>query len=188
VAGVLGGVLFVAWGYIDTPDLPENLGVVIRVLSFVVPALFLVAVLGLCILWRSRLGIFGWMGMVLAAYAVVWIVVKGIVGDETAWAYFALGVVPPYNLVEWSLMYTGLALVGIAMVRNGPSRGMGAWVLATGLSGWVYYLTDSGAVLEARLVHIGFGLLFSLGWVALGVGLFAAGKTSRKTKRSQEPG
>jgi hypothetical protein len=40
-------------------------------------------------------------------------------------------------------------------------------------------LTDSGAVLEARSVHIGFGLLFSLGWVVLGVGL--------GTKRAPRP-
>ena len=47
-------------------------------------------------------------------------------------------------------------------------------VLATGVFGWVYNLTDSGAILEARSMHIGFGLLFSLGWVVLGVGLAAA--------------
>jgi uncharacterized membrane protein len=55
-------------------------------------------------------------------------------------------------------------------------------VLATGVFGWVYYLTDSGAALEARSVHIGFGLLYSLGWVALGVGLMVAG-----TRRAQRP-
>ena len=55
-------------------------------------------------------------------------------------------------------------------------------VLATGVFGWVYYLTDSGAVLEARSVHVGFELLFSLGWVVLGVELLAAG-----TKRAPRP-
>jgi len=43
-------------------------------------------------------------------------------------------------------------------------------------------LTDSGAILEARSVHVGFGLLFSVGWVVLGVGLLAAG-----TKRALRP-
>jgi hypothetical protein len=38
-----------------------------------------------------------------------------------------------------------------------------------------YYFTDSGAILEWRLVHIGFGLLFSLGLVALGLALWRGG-------------
>ena len=48
-------------------------------------------------------------------------------------------------------------------------------VLATGMFGWGYYLTDTGAVFEARAPHVGFGLLFSLGWVTLGIGLWARG-------------
>src|SRR5215203_184450 len=47
-------------------------------------------------------------------------------------------------------MLTGLTLMGLATVRSGWSRGTGAVVLATGVFGWVYNLTDSGAVLEAR--------------------------------------
>jgi hypothetical protein len=46
-AGLLGGVLLVVWGYI-----PENLIAVIHVLALVVPTLFLVAVVGLSVLWR----------------------------------------------------------------------------------------------------------------------------------------
>jgi succinate dehydrogenase/fumarate reductase flavoprotein subunit len=72
-------------------------------------------------------------------------------------------------------MLTGLTLMGVDTVRSEWSRRTGAVVLATGVFGWVYNLTDSGAVLEARSVHVGFGLLFSLGWVVLGVGLLAAG-------------
>jgi hypothetical protein len=68
-------------------------------------------------------------------------------------------------------MLTGLTLIAVATVRSGWSWRTGAVVLATGVFGWVYNLTDSGAVLEARSVHIGFGLLFSLGWVVLGVWL-----------------
>ena len=172
-AGLLGGVLFVVWGYIDRPDIPENLMGVIRVLAFVVPLLFLAAVVGLSVLWRSRLGMLGWMGMALAVYAWGWSVVGAIVGGED-W---------PNYLAAWLLfLLTGLTLMGVATVRSGWSRGTGAAVLATGVFGWVYNLTDSGAVLEARSVHIGFGLLFSLGWVVLGVGLLAAG-----TKRAPRP-
>ena len=161
----MGGVLFVVWGYIDRPNIPETLKAVIHLLAFVVPTLFLAAVVGLCVLLRSRLGMLGWMGMALAVYAWGWSVVGAIVGEE--W---------PDYLPGWLLfMLTGLTLMGFAIVRSGWSRGIGAVVLATGVFGWVYDLTDSGAILEARSVHVGFGLLFSLGWVVLGVGLLAAG-------------
>jgi hypothetical protein len=182
-AALLGGVLFVVWGYIDRPNIPETLKAVIHVLAFVVPTLFLTAVFGLCVLWRSRLGMLGWLGMALAVYAWGWSVVGASVGGEEAvWAYFAQREWPHY-LASWLLfMLSGLTLMGVATVRSEWSRGTGAVVLATGVFGWVYNLTDSRALLEARSVHIGFGLLFSLGWVVLGVGLLAAG-----TKRSPRP-
>ena len=170
------------WGYIDRPNIPENLITVIYVLALAVPTLFLAAVFGLAVLWRSRLGMLGWMGMALAVYAWGWRVVSAIVGGEAVLAYFAQREWPHY-LASWSLfMLIGLTLMGVATVRSGWSRRISAVVLATGVFGWVYNLTDSGAVLEARSVHIGFGLLFSLGWVVLGVELLAAG-----TKRSPRP-
>jgi hypothetical protein len=176
-------VLFVVWGYIDRPNVPENLIAVIHVLAVVVPTLFLAAVIGLSVLLRSRLGMLGWMGMALAVYAWGWSVVRAIVGGEEAvWAYFAQREWPHY-LASWSLfMLTGLTLMGVATVRSGWSRRTGAVVLSTGVFGWIYNLTDSGAVLEARSVHIGFGLLFSLGWVVVGVVLLGAG-----TKRASRP-
>ena len=158
------------WGYIDRPNIPENQKAVIHVLAFVVPTLFLAAVVGLSVLWQRRLGMLGWMGMVLAVYAWGWSVMGAIVGGED-WSHY---------LAAWLLfLLTGLTLMGIATVRSEWSRGTGAVVLATGVFGWVYDLTDSGAVLEARSVHVGFGLLFSLGWVVLGVGL--------GTKRAPRP-
>jgi hypothetical protein len=175
-------VLFVAWGYIDRPNIPENLMALIRVLAFVVPALFLAAVSGFSVLQRSRLGGLGWIGMALAVYGLGWGVVTAIVGGASVWTYFAQRGLSHY-LHDWVLLLLiGLTLMGIATVRSGPPRGTGALVLATGMFGWVYYLTETGVVLEARSVHIGFGLLFSLGWVALGVRLLAAG-----TRRAQSP-
>jgi FtsH-binding integral membrane protein len=169
-------VLFVVWGYIDRPNIPETLKAVIDVLAFVVPTLFLAAVVGLCVLWRSRLGMLGWMGMALAVYAWGWSVVGAIVGEE--W---------PDYLPGWLLfLLSGLTLMGVATVRSERSRGAGAVVLATGAFGWVYTLTDSGAVFEARSVHVGFGLLFSVGWVVLGVGLLAA--STKRTSRPQAEG
>jgi hypothetical protein len=46
---------------------------------------------------------------------------------------------------------------------------LGILLVVLGALGWAYYVTDSGAVLEARLAHVGFGALFSIGWIALGV-------------------
>src|SRR5215208_4797089 len=83
-AGLLGGVLFVVWGYIDRPNIPETLKAAVHVFAFVVPTLFLAAVVGLSVLWQSRLGMLGWMGMALAVYAWGWSVVGAIVGEEWA--------------------------------------------------------------------------------------------------------
>jgi hypothetical protein len=44
-----------------------------------------------------------------------------------------------------------------------------------GALGWAYSFTDSGAIFEARSVHVGAGLLFALGWVALGFFLLLTG-------------
>ncbi len=183
VGAILGGALFVAWGYIDTPGISGGLGLAVRVLSFVVPTLFLAAVVGLLALRGNEPAILGQMGMVLTMYAWGWSLVGAIVGGEAVWAYFAQRGWPHY-LTDWLLfMLIGLMFVGIATARSGPLRG-GALVLATVVFGWVYYLTDSGAVLAIRSVHVGFGLAFSLGWVALGIWLSMAGTTSARRPRT----
>jgi len=179
LAGILGGVLLVAWGYMH---MPESTTTVVRILALVVPALLLAVVVGLFVLWGRRLGVLGRMGTVVAVCASGWGIVKAIVGSKPMWMYFEEWGWPHFlsNFLLW--MLPGLTLMGIAMVRSGLSRG-GALVLVTAVSGWVYYLTDSGIVLEApRSVHIVFGLLFGLGWVAFGVGLLAAG-----TRRARRP-
>lgn len=177
----MGGTLFVAWGYV------EDLGVVTHVLSFVVPTLFLAAIVGLCVLRRRRLGVLGWIGMTLAAYGLGWGVVPGILWSGAVWAYFEQSGWP-HLLSDWLLFaLTGLILMGTATVRSsGPLRGTGAVALATGAFGWIYDLTDTGAVLEVRSVHVGSGLLFGLGWVALGGALLAA--RARLSRRPQARG
>jgi hypothetical protein len=72
-------------------------------------------------------------------------------------------------------LLAGLTLSGIGAVEQRGLRGLGALPLAIGAVGWGYYLTDSGAIFEARSVHIGFALLFGLGWVVLGLRLWAEG-------------
>jgi hypothetical protein len=169
-------VVFVAWGYIEGPIVLLNL------LAVVVPSLFLAALVGLSVLWRSRLRKLGWIGVGLAVYAWGWSVVRAVVGVDAVWVYFIRRGWPHY-LADWLLfMLTALTLVGIATVRSGSSRGIGTLMLATGVFGWVYELTDAGGVLEAESVHLGFGLLFSLGWVVLGMWLLVT-----KTRRAHSP-
>jgi hypothetical protein len=186
VAGVLGGTLFVAWGYIDRPNLPANLVGVVQLLSIVAPVLFLMTVVGLCVLRKGRLGAFGWTGLVLSVYGCAVSVAGTVVGADSAWWSFWAHFAPR----EWSqalhnwllLMLTGLTLTGIATSRGKPLEAMGPLALATGAFGLGYYFTDTGAVFEARSVHIGFGLLFSMGLMTLGAGLLMTG-----TRRSQSP-
>ena len=172
-----------AWGYIHGPHVSENLVVVVRVFAFVVPVLFLATVVGLRLLWGNRPVMLWWMGMALVLCGVGWGLVGAGVGEEAVWVYFAQRGWPHY-LTAWLLfVLAGLALVGITVARSGPPRG-GALVLAMGMVGLVYYVTDSGAILETRPVHVGFGLLFSLGWVALGLGLLAAGTRQARRPRT----
>jgi hypothetical protein len=79
---------------------------------------------------------------------------------------------------------TGLTLVGLAVVRTSTLRGLSSLLLATDAFGWVYFFTDSGAILEARPVHTGLGLLFSLCWVALRLALWReeCGKRNNHTR------
>jgi hypothetical protein len=169
VASILSGVLFAAWGYID-----EELVSLGNIFAFVVPTLFSTVVVGLCVLWGSGLGKLKGLVIALAGYASGWSLVGASVGGEAVWVYFAQRAWPHY-LSSWFLfVLIGLTLLGISAVRSGlaQTRIPGALVLATGVFGWPYYMTDStDAVLEAYWVHIEFGLLFSLGWVTLGVGL-----------------
>src|SRR5919112_3493882 len=142
---MLSGVLFLVWGYIDEEFL--SLG---KVLAFVVPTLFSAVGVGLNLLWKGEggLGKLGWLGIALAGYALGWSLVGASVGGEAVWVYFAQRGWPHY-LSSWLLfMLVGLTVLGTFAVRSGsaPSRGPGALVLATGVFGWPYYVTDSGAI------------------------------------------
>jgi hypothetical protein len=175
VGAVLAGVLFVVWGYIDRPHIPLYLDAVEAVLSLIVPALFLVGLTGLSVLCKRWSGVLGWTGLILALCGPTWGVVDGIADVGPLYAFF-VKLPLPTRLIGWLLpMLAGLTLVGIATVETRTFKSLGTLPLAMGVFGWIYYLTDSGAILEARSVHVGFGLLFGLGWVALGVALWAVG-------------
>lgn len=163
-----------AWGYLDKPNISENRMVMVDALALCVPTLFLGAVVGLSAFWRTRLGVLGWTGTALAVCGWGQALVPAIVGYDPMWIYLEQNGWP-HHLHEWLfLMLTGLTLVGLASVKK-PLRRVGFVVLTMGASGWIYYLTDTNAIFEARSVHVGFGLLFSGCWVALGVGLLMAG-------------
>jgi hypothetical protein len=179
----LAGLLFVVWGYIDKPRVPPYLDVLEAFLSFTVPALFLVGLAGLSVRCKRRAGVLGWTGLIVALCGPTWGVVDSITAVVPLYAFFAMLRVPPY-LISWMLpMLTGLTLTGIAAIETRILGNLGALPLAMGVFGWIYYLTDSGAILEARSVHVGFGLLFGLGWVALGVVLWTV--VSQQTDESR---
>jgi hypothetical protein len=71
-------------------------------------------------------------------------------------------------------LFTGLLFAGLALAVTRALRRVGALLLVMGASGWIYYVTDSDAILQARPIHVAFGLLFSLGWVVLGLTLWSA--------------
>jgi len=178
VGSALGGVLFVAWGYIHRPNISENLKVATDVLAFTVPALFLVGAVGLLTLCRSRVGALGGAGLIFALYGSGLAALANLLDVEPLLYDFFIQRGWPQSLIEGlAILNTGLILIGVATVRTRPLRGLGAMVLVTGAFGWGYDLTDgAGVALESapRLVHVGFGLLFSLGWVVLGLTLWLA--------------
>ena len=173
-SAVLGGALFVAWGYLDAPGLSGGTALVVRSLSFVVPGLFLAGVTGAGIAARGDrgapgIGALGGVGIALPLGGSVMGVVDGVADGDPAREYLTGTGWPAYLSVWLVPLLFGLTIVGAAAVPRRPLRGLGVAALAMGSSGWCYYLTDPGAVLEARAVHVGSGLLFGLAWVVWGV-------------------
>jgi hypothetical protein len=172
IAAILGGLLFVAWGYVHRAVAPWYFDVTAQALSFVVPALFFVALMGLFALCRERVGRIGKFGFELGfagsamgvAYAVPW---SAFASRDDLLASLVWLDTP---LVWWlHVLLIGIPLVGISAVRAGTLPGQGFLLLAIGAFGWVYYAADSGAILASRSVHVVFGALFGLCWIALGL-------------------
>ena len=170
-SSLLAGVLFVVWGYVHRIDAPWYLDVTATVLSYVVPALFFVALMGLFTVWRGRVGRIGKFGFVLglaaSAMGVVYAIPWWAFASRDDWLASLVWLDTP--LVWWlHLLLIGIPLVGISAVRAGTLSGQGLLLLAIGVFGWVYYAADSGAILASRSVHVVFGTLFGFGWIALG--------------------
>ena len=55
-------------------------------------------------------------------------------------------------------------------------------LLVMALFGWVYQLTDDRTgIVDVRSVHVAFGVLFSLSWMALDYALWSSRNTVRRT-------
>jgi hypothetical protein len=182
LAAVLAGVLFVAWGYFDQEYAPLYFYLIVRVLAFIVPLLFTVGLATLYVRSSERTDWLGKTGIIFASIGSALGAVKGLVKVAVPYLY-------PYNALSgrillllgvWTpTLFAGLLLGGLAIAATRTSRSLGTLLLTMGVFGWGYYVTDSDAILEARSIHIGFGLLFSLGWVALGLALWLAGVVNR---------
>jgi hypothetical protein len=177
-AAILGGVLFATWGYVHRGVAPWYFDVTAHVLNFIVPALFYVALAALYTQYRERVGRIGKFGFILGlagsamgvAYAVPW----SAFATREDWLSSLVWLDTP--LIWWlHIMLIGLPLAGISTMGARMHRAPGVLLLTIGAFGWAYYAADSGAILEARTAHVGFGALFSLGWIALGLILLKRG-------------
>jgi hypothetical protein len=103
--------------------------------------------------------------------------VRALVNDAvpSLYPHNALGDRIHFLLGVWTpALFTGLLLVGFALTARRTLRSLGTLLLIIGVFGWAYHVTDSDAILEERSIHVGFGLLFCLGWIALGLALWLA--------------
>ena len=202
-ASALAGVLFAAWGYIDSEVHFWYLDVPVKVLGVVVPLLFFVGLAGVYLKCRRQLGWLGGTGLALSLVGIgqgiyggvmnayVWYVeiaqsddyweegyttseeavVEAVIAEK-GWLLMMLS--------DWlTLLFVGLTIAGLAAVRMRGLRVWGCLLLAMTLSGWVYRFTDAGAMVEARSVHVVFGVLFSISWVVLGYALWSSRNTVR---------
>lgn len=167
-----GGISFLIWAYLDSPDTTGFARAVVDLLSFTTPVLFLSGSIELYSRCGGRAGWIAKAGIVLVCIGSAWGATAGIehitssdtAANVLAWLWTHL----PFWWPDW--LFTGLAMVSIATV--GTLRGLGATSLATSVFGLIYLLTDTHATFEARASHIGAGVLLGLGWVALGILLY----------------
>jgi hypothetical protein len=195
-AAAVGGVLFLVLGYADREGAPWYLDLAVLVLIIVVPVLFLVGLAGTLLrLWAQGRAQAGWLGpvgfLISFAGAAGWLIIEGVMAAPNL--YRVMGkrtwTAPAeaqeqcgfclleklYLLVSSPLtwLFVGLSIVGLATVRGEALRSWGLLVLTMAVSGWVYQLTDDKTgIVDIRSVHVAFGILFALSWMALGYALW----------------
>jgi hypothetical protein len=174
LGAISGGVLFLVWGYVHgNTALPTYFDALATVLKFIVPLLFLVGLASLCLQRKGQAGWLGWLGFILCFCGSMWGILDAVVpaGPWIARIVAERGL--PGALAWWTSwtvpLLTGLTLIGVdAIVTAKSSQWWDVLPLVIGVFGWVYYVTDEHKVLSMPSLHIATGILFGLGWVALG--------------------
>src|SRR5215203_7262597 len=110
---MLAGALFVLWGYLEEGEAPPYREAIADVLSFLVPALFLVGLVGLYGRCRRRVGRLGGAGLMLGSFGAGLGSVKSL-ADFSFWYTFVGGKgLLLYLVGDWLFwLLTGLTLIG----------------------------------------------------------------------------
>ena len=174
-----GRRVFRSMGLSRPYECPPYFYTFVHALSLIVPALF---ALGMAALYASGVRCTAWpvkVGIFLSLIASVLGLAQGLfsVPATSKYMYYALwwypAILPPSVWI--AVLPTGLLLAGVGTIGERDRRKQCTLLIAMGTCGLSYFLTDSGSVFQARPVHVGFGLLYSLGWVTLGFMLWATG-------------
>ena len=177
---MLGGALFVTWGYLHGNIALSSLGpTVAAAMDFLINTLLLVGLGGLCTWWwegrTDWLGAGGFVvGFAGAALSVTHSIHALISESGTAelapWYVYVLATtgLPPKVFSWFPTVPIGMAIVGIGSIRTEALGGWGFLPLVVGLSGEAYKLTDSGGVFRMGNAHLVIGVVYGLSWVLLG--------------------
>jgi hypothetical protein len=188
LGAIAGGLLFAAWGYLHRDNAPLYINALAHILAGIVPALFMVGLASLWTLCAGRATRLVHTGIMVASFGSALGVIRSLV-DIAVPSFYPHNALSGRVLVVLDLwtptLFVGLLIVGVALVRIGALRALGALLLAAGFFGWAYRFTDYGAIFEARLVHVGFGVLFSLGWVAVGLALWKKGQPQNRAREAK---
>ena len=188
LGSMAGGLLFAVWGYLHQDNAPLYFNTIAHILAGIVPVLFLVGLATLWIRSAGRATRLVHTGILVAFIGSTLGVVRSLVDIAVPSFY-------PHNALSgrvlimldvWTLtLFVGLLFVGVALVGTRTLRVLGSLLLAMGSFGLAYHFTDSGAIFEARLVHVGLGALFSLGWVAVGLALWKKDRSQPQEHASE---
>jgi hypothetical protein len=204
--GCFGGVLFLVLGYLDREGAPWYYDLAVLVLGIFVPLLFLVGLAGTYVKFRGQVGWISLIGFLLCFAGAEWAAINAFMyapnlyrhlGERT-WDHGSapeecglclLSKLSQLLNFPQTWLFVGLSIVGLATVRKkGVLKDWGLLVLAMALFGWVYQLTDDVAgIVDVRSVHVVFGILFSLSWMALGYALLSSKNKVGLRRRARDP-
>lgn len=188
LGSIAGGLLFAVWGYLHQDNAPLYFNTIAHILAGIVPVLFLVGLATLWIRSAGRATRLVHTGIIVACIGSTLGVVRSLldIAVPSFYPHNALSGRVLIMLDVWTLtLFVGLLFVGVALVGTRTLRVLGSLLLAMGSFGLAYHFTDSGAIFEARLVHVGLGALFSLGWVAMGLALWKKDRSQPQDHASE---